>query len=415
MMQVFRGRNLNEARRAAEAALGPDAVVLTTRKVPRPGLLGMLGAFDVEVAATGGGVVRPPAATPSPARPGPSGAPLPFSDDARKAGASPSPPPAARRDDLTALRTELRNELRAVRSHIDRLPSEPPTSPDWSVFEAEIAGLRLMVERLLMSGAQGADDLEGLVRAVGVEGAPAVALLKAMRQRRAPGETSRDRLRAGLAATVACAPRLDAPRAVVTFVGPTGVGKTTTLAKLAARVMLDEGRTATLVSCDLVRVGATDQLRRYASLLEAPFAIAENAEQLARLVREAGTDYVFVDTAGGAPEGEGEPGWYAGRGKGGRRSAVGPERHVLMCLPAAVRALDAAHLARSFAVCKPTALVVTKLDETAAPAGIVHAAAATRLPVALLAHGPRVPEDLSVATPELVYERIAASAPGGAA
>jgi flagellar biosynthesis protein FlhF len=400
MMQVFRGRNLVEARRAAERALGPDAVVLTTRKVPRRGFMGWFGASDIEIAATGGTPSRPPSGRPV----GPTSATL-FSPDARKPSVA-----APARDDLTSLRAELRSELRAVRSHIDRLPSDAPPSPDWSVIEGEVAGLRLMVERLLLSGGQGAESAEGLLRTLGIEGAGAAALAKAMRAKTLGGRSTRERLQAALAAVVPCAEPAWPARAIVTLVGPTGVGKTTTLAKLAARVVLDEGRTATLISCDTFRVGAVEQLRRYAELMGAKFAVAEGAAELARAVREAGTDYVFVDTAGGAPEPE--PGEGPAKKGGSKRGLKGAERHVLLCLPASLRAIDAAKLARDFAPCKPTALVVTKLDETAAPAGIVHAAAASRLPVALLAHGPRVPEDLSSATPALLFERLTASLEG---
>jgi flagellar biosynthesis protein FlhF len=413
MMQVFRGRTLVEARRAAEAALGPDAVVLTTRKVPRQGLMGWLGASDVEVAATGGVLPRQPVAlAPVPNR-APTGAPsgsLPFSHDARKSSA---PPPAVR-EDLASLRNELRSELRSVRSHLDRMPasSDSPPSPDWSVLEGEIAGLRLMVERIVVSGVQGSEGAEGLVRAIGVEGAAAAGLVKAMRSKALDGATARERLRAAIATAVPCADPIQATRAIITMVGPTGVGKTTTLAKMAARAVLEEGRTATLVSCDTFRVGATDQLRRYAELMGAKFAIAEGEVELARVLREATTDYVFVDNAGGPPPAETTEETKT-RAKGSRRGAKGVERHVLLCLPATLRAFDAAHLARAFAPCKPTALVITKLDETAAPAGIVHAAMATKLPVALLAYGPRVPEDIAEATAEFVFDRIAAAAPGG--
>jgi flagellar biosynthesis protein FlhF len=79
---------------------------------------------------------------------------------------------------------------------------------------------------------------------------------------------------------------------------------------------------------------------------------------------------------------------------------------VLLCVPASIRAVDAARVARLYGVLSPTSLVSTKLDETEAPAGLVHAAWAARLPYSVLCFGQRVPEDVGPATAATLLEYL---------
>jgi flagellar biosynthesis protein FlhF len=194
-------------------------------------------------------------------------------------------------------------------------------------------------------------------------------------------------------------------RVVVAVVGPTGVGKTTTLAKLAALVKI-EGRTATLVTCDTFRVGGVEHVGRYADLLDMPTATARDTAELSGILSRARTDFVFVDTSGRAPLPDASERILAEAPFNASDDVRGFSRHVLLCLPANVRAVDALRAMKAFSAASPTALAITKLDETDAPSGLVHAAFVTKLPVAVLSSGQRVPEDLAPATMGAILDAL---------
>ncbi|MHC4253844.1 MAG: flagellar biosynthesis protein FlhF, partial [Planctomycetota bacterium] len=85
----------------------------------------------------------------------------------------------------------------------------------------------------------------------------------------------------------------------VALIGPTGVGKTTTIAKLAANFRVREGKSVGFIAADTYRIAAVDQLKRYAELLGAPVKVVRSPEEMARAVGAfTGTDMVFIDTAG---------------------------------------------------------------------------------------------------------------------
>lgn len=250
------------------------------------------------------------------------------------------------------------------------------------------------------------DRAVALLRARGIDGPAATALARALRDVADEGALP-DRLREALTGVVRVAPwpLAGGGRTLIALVGPAGVGKTTTIAKLAARARIDR-RTVTLIACDGFRVGATEQLRRYASLMDARFESAGTRDELARCIEEADTDVVMVDTAGSAPK------------PGGVESLLAPDelaktdagrdltRHLLLCVPAALRAQDAAAVAHAFAPLEPTALAVTKLDETAAPSGLLHGPTASGLPVSVLCAGQRVPEHVAPATAGAILDYL---------
>src|SRR6185503_6163474 len=112
-----------------------------------------------------------------------------------------------------------------------------------------------------------------------------------------PGMASR--VLAGLIRTV---PASEVPRTLV-LVGPTGVGKTTTIAKLAARARRDEGKTVALITLDLHRAAAVEQLRTFADMLQVPLEVAFTPADLRRALHaHAHADRIFVDTAGRSPK-----------------------------------------------------------------------------------------------------------------
>jgi flagellar biosynthesis protein FlhF len=378
--QLFRGRTEDEARQVALEAVGDHGVVLTARRVPRRGFSGMLGLTEFEVAAV-------------PSR----GAPF-----ARSAYVQ-ALPKKKQADEVGRLRAELRTELRTLKSQVSR----PAPAAD---VAAELAAVRRALDELTAASSpqpKKRDRAASLIAATSIEGPAATRLARTMRL--PPGEAApatdeawSERLRDALSDLVKAAPYPVAKkrRACVSVVGPSGVGKTTTLAKLAARAVAELEASVELVTCDAFRVGAVDQLARYAELLGARFTAVSDGRELASALERSRADFVFVDT----------PGQLEDISEDTRaaltRTLEGRERDVLLCLPASTRSIDAEEIARAFAPLAPTALAVTKLDETTRPAGIVHGTTAARLPVSALCFGPRVPEDIGPATAGAMLDRL---------
>jgi flagellar biosynthesis protein FlhF len=175
------------------------------------------------------------------------------------------------------------------------------------------------------------------------------------------------------------------------FVGPPGVGKTTTIAKIAAQARLLQNRPLGLVTADSFRAGAIDQLRGYAEILDVPFRVARNQDELA-LALSAARHPVLVDTAGRSPADEGVTQVF---------EVIGQKRSVRthLVLAADTSAATARRMIDRYAPLHPSRVVITKLDETESVMPLVAAVRDGGLPVSYLTAGQRVPDDLWRATP----------------
>ena len=146
------------------------------------------------------------------------------------------------------------------------------------------------------------------------------------------------------------------------LVGPTGVGKTTTIAKLAANYRLREKRRVGLITVDTYRVAAVEQLRTYADIIDLPMEVVATPREMREAVaRMSHLDLVLMDTAGRSPRDEVQDSRAqvdAGRGRAGR-SASGAQQH-------GRRARASSTTAERFADVGTTALLLTKLDEATA-------------------------------------------------
>ncbi|MEW6426832.1 MAG: AAA family ATPase [Thermodesulfobacteriota bacterium] len=184
-------------------------------------------------------------------------------------------------------------------------------------------------------------------------------------------------------------------RRVIALVGATGVGKTTTAAKLAAWASLRQGGSVALVSMDCYRIGATDQLRTYARIMNLQCDVAMQPRDLARsLARFSGKDMVIVDTTGKNPYDESHVQellqWF------GPETAVEP----YLTLSATTKKEDIAAVLNAYEPLGIRGLVLTKLDETRAYAALCQQLAAAGVPVAGLGCGQKVPEDFLLASEE---------------
>jgi flagellar biosynthesis protein FlhF len=180
----------------------------------------------------------------------------------------------------------------------------------------------------------------------------------------------------------------------VAFAGPAGAGKTTLIAKLAARWVLRHGpRRIALVSADAVRIGAHEQMHMLGRLLgvtaHTVYDIAELPDLLAGL---AGQRLVLIDTAGASPR---DP-------ELARRLRLlqqmqgngGSKLENAIVLPASTQAGSIDEVLSRFALAQPTAVCITKVDEAVSLGGILSALVRTKLPAAYVSDGQRVPEDL---------------------
>ena len=181
-------------------------------------------------------------------------------------------------------------------------------------------------------------------------------------------------------------------RRVVALIGPTGVGKTTTIAKLAANFRLRDGIKIGLVTVDTYRVAAVEQLRTYAEIIDLPMKVVTNSLEMRRALDElVGLDLILIDTGGRSPRDE----LKIQELKSLLAEAQVDEVHLVLSLTAGVSSLKAT--VEKFSSANTTALILTKLDEAAGMGSLLTAARKLPLPVSYLTTGQDVPDDIEIA------------------
>ncbi len=215
-----------------------------------------------------------------------------------------------------------------------------------------------------------------------------------------------DRLRGALLTLIASEVNIfgplleeDGTSKAVMLVGPSGVGKTTTIAKLAALYALQQKRKVALITLDTYRVAAVEQLRVYGTILGLSVDVALTCEDLAGLLRmRRSADLILIDTAGRSPLDQ--------AAMRELKKLVGPNRQVEahLLLSAATREADLSVILDRFMTLPVKSLIFSKLDETTQFGSLFNVLQRTGLPLSYLSTGQRVPEDLEVATPKRLAE-----------
>ena len=197
-------------------------------------------------------------------------------------------------------------------------------------------------------------------------------------------------------------------RQVVALAGPTGVGKTTTLAKLAARALLDSRLKVALVTIDTYRICASDQLARYGEIMRAPTYIARDASQLGAALR--GTldcDLVLVDTAGRSIQQEIDNQTELLR--------TAPDVHMYLTLSLSSGTREMSANLKRFDGIRAERLILTKMDEAVAPGAIFGPLVRSGKPVTCITNGQEVPEHVQSVTPAQLADILFGPPPDGAA
>jgi flagellar biosynthesis protein FlhF len=468
-VRKFVGPNGREALRLARHALGPDAVVLSSRDVVGGVELLAIAERDMSVLIAGPqattpahdapakarGAARPaaplrptsppaqdpdakPDATAAPAAPAASAA-TERGESALPPAVKPLPPDPALAEEVKSIRSLLERELATLGETARCAPAE-----QGAALTAELRAMKAALGQEMAALAKAAAAQAALaVRARDTERSAVAEEVKAIRaliqremapiawresDQRHPLRTElmRRLLSAGLSPRFArqllgaLPPDLGADAAegwlrehliasipctaqeaivdgggIFALVGPTGVGKTTTLAKLASRCAMKfgAGRLA-IITTDGYRVGAYDQLRAYAKILGVPLQAVQDPAALAAIVAGLRDRHlVLVDTAGMSQRDARLPAELAAL------DAAGARRLVLLHASAQPEHLE--DVVRAYAAVDAVGCIVTKTDEAVKLGAVVDCVARHGLPIAYVANGQRVPEDLHA--PNLSY------------
>ncbi len=366
-LRTYRAKSLAEALRLVREDLGPDASVLHTRQVGSAAWRWLVGGTEIEVTASS--EVQAPAILRSQQQHFP-------------------------RADLLDFRSQFRDHLRRQQS------GQVASVEDLISHAAQHArqGLPVLLQRIGKRLLR-QQFAQGTVRCLMDELSDA-AEHHGWRQF---SQLCRHlvRLVAGSLAIRGPLRLLPATRRVVALVGPTGVGKTTTLAKLAAHFHLHEGKRVGLIAADSFRIAADAQLQTYAGIMDLPMEVVASPQQMREaLLRLSDVDLVLIDTAGRSPRNGGQMRQLAEL----LDQARPDETHLVVSSASAPASLASA--AETFSAAGATAVILTKLDEVFALGGLWPLLSNPSLPIGYLTAGQTVPHDLQPASRQELAELI---------
>lgn len=392
-IKKYQARDVRSALRLVRLEQGPDAVILSTEPIeggvevcaasediPAGDLRPMAALAKFATPATG--VTAPSAGTPVDA----TGThrvlapPVPARSPAPAQSSAPPPPPRSGdtlgATDQSVMTAELRNLRKLLETQLSALA--------WNDFTRREPGRARALAELT---------------SVGVTRDVAWSLVQSLSSESLQDPTATPHFTA-LAQKLATVPMSEVLVGAVALIGPPGAGKSTLLAKLAVRQVLEHGADSlAILSTDTARLGATEMIRSLSRLLGVEFATAGTAPDLARAI-EARQDLplLLIDTAGA-------------QGRDGsaivalQKLCNAAPISTLLAVPASAQVEVIEQALNGFGPLAPRGAVLTRGDEALRLGGVLAALIRARLPLAAVANGPRIPEDLVPARAEELIER----------
>ncbi len=442
LVKKFEAPDMATALKQVKDTLGADALILSTRTLSKKGL-GVLGKQTIEVTAA----IESPAmkASSRQAQGTAEVAPQPAARQAIPAAYRnrvelredtpvelPKPEPRRVEPAVNPLEEELRslqNQLQGqdkLRAEIDELKGilkqltetpaaapqpvgQVPVPPAPAPVESPIPRRQAAVSNLRPQQRQGHEDLSALLIERGIENEAAATIARFAaqqlneRQRQEPELCLQylTRMVADLVQTSGPLWQPGEPQKRVALVARTGVGKTTTIAKLAAAAITDAGARVALVTIDTYRIAAVEQLKVYGEIMGLPVEVVLSPEQLQEAFRRhRDKDLILIDTAGRSPrdrEQIEELNSFLGEGSGVENCLV---------LSASTAERLQQKTLNNFSRLPISRLIFTKLDETDQCGALINLPTRSNLPLAYLTNGQQVPEDLLLAEPARVAELV---------
>ncbi|MCM1568801.1 MAG: flagellar biosynthesis protein FlhF [Roseburia sp.] len=198
-------------------------------------------------------------------------------------------------------------------------------------------------------------------------------------------------------------PAEQGPKLVV-FIGPTGVGKTTTIAKLASVYTVEKKKKVALFTTDTYRIAAVEQLRTYADILEVPARVIYTGEEFAQAIQDfKAYDYIFVDTAGHS--------YQNAQQLGDMKKLISfigedVQYQCFLVLSATTKYKDLLKIAANYKDITDYQMIFTKLDETTTLGSLLNLKLMTDTPIAYVTYGQNVPNDIEPFNPQKVVKRL---------
>ncbi len=191
---------------------------------------------------------------------------------------------------------------------------------------------------------------------------------------------------------------------VIFFIGPTGVGKTTTIAKIASKYKVEMNKKVAFLTADTYRIAATEQLRVYANILDAPMSIIYSQEELNSAIdRVKDYDIVFVDTAGFSHKNESQREDIKNLIQGMKKEY---EKEVFLVLSATTKYKDLVEISDIYREISEYKLIFTKLDETTTFGNILNIKLHSGAELSYVTNGQNVPEDMEVFNTQKIVKQL---------
>ncbi|EOS46271.1 flagellar biosynthesis protein FlhF [Lachnospiraceae bacterium JLR.KK009] len=404
-IKKFQGRTEEEATARAREEFGAQTVIMNVKEIKPKGILRSFKASTFEVTAAVEESEQPAAKVPAPAPLPPLSGNINMAADEPISIPKPEPvkemfasventwassmPPKAPEEKKkeNALENNLEEKLESLQSLLEKklAPQQPEELPKEAPVDENFKFIKMIYSILLDNEVdekyvnQIMDEVEKVMKG----GASVDLILSSIYQKMV--------LKFGQPQPIELSERK--PK-VVFFIGPTGVGKTTTIAKIASRFKVEKGKKVALFTADTYRIAAAEQLRTYANILDTPLDIVYSSEELnEELHKSEEYDLVLVDTAGFSHKNEEQrnetkelidqiPGEY--------------QKEVYLVLSATTKYRDLLDIADIYRKNFQFKLIFTKLDETSCFGNILNMKLYTGADLSYSTYGQNVPEDIEI-------------------
>ncbi len=442
-IKVFKAGSMKDALAAMKAELGPNAVILHSKKYRESGLLGFRSKEVVEITAAldedtpaSESAPKPASAPPPPPKPNMS----PTMANAllsRYKSTTPAPKAAQTesnfknvfdnetapveiesQSDAEILQDEPKNPTKTAASKIDKSEPKPkseslrmPTedeSPEQAKIrrlEGELAQMKAMLAEVLgKESAKGGISLHEALKMQEVS----EEILTEMASNAGAGDTLVDCQSSAAKWTLSTyinehlkfSDGIKLNRhgvRIVALLGTTGVGKTTTLAKIAARFVLDSNSSLALITADTYRISAVEQLKTYSDILGLPLEVVYTPQELANAIEQyKNKDLILIDTAGRSQHNDFQMKELVDF------LAVNPRIEKHLVLSSTTKLTDAQEILKRFSAVAPEKIIITKIDETGSLGMVLNLLRNENMSISYVTTGQSVPDDIEVASADVL-------------